>query len=226
MYCPVDADSDMIIFDLEFYVPKEDRIENPKHLVFSPMKPTHLILGGTFRLFRHTGKIEADTEYIDHELWIWDFPDEKTLLQQIYDVMFVHENLDNKNKAIIGLGIITSDIMALQVKWDMMGIATCGEVFERFKNMIVYDLGIALSSLRRFSYPSVLGHSAACKLMGVSTTKKPSGTEVWTMYDQRNYNAIKKRNRKEVQQLFEIFAILNDRVRKLPKKNKYENGSS
>ncbi|MHA1519475.1 MAG: hypothetical protein ACTSRK_04765 [Promethearchaeota archaeon] len=85
----------MIFFDLEFYVPPDDRHSSNRHgsFKFNPCSPGNFLLGGEF--------ISTDIHcksIIDRQsLWLWNFDSERALLYEIYRYFSQHWDKYRKN---------------------------------------------------------------------------------------------------------------------------------
>jgi hypothetical protein len=111
--------TEVVFFDLECYVPPEDRQKRGKSsLIFNAAKPDHFILGGVFRrMFPIRGVIEPAWQ-----VWNFDKRDEKATLTKIYEYFSTSwKTIDERNRKnhpdliLMGTGISRLDIPALYV---------------------------------------------------------------------------------------------------------------
>ena len=82
----VDFDPDIteiIFFDLEWYVPPEQRKLRGASLAMNPHKPGQFLLGGVFGKFHPLKQKKGDIK-LEH-FWLWKEKDERTLVQKIYN---------------------------------------------------------------------------------------------------------------------------------------------
>ena len=119
----IDFDSkftEVIFFDLECYVPPEDRTKQGKSsLIYNAANPNHFILGGVFRrMFPMRGLTESAWQ-------VWNFSkrDEKTALQQIYQYFTSSWNMiDERNrKNHPDLILAGTSISRLDIQHSMSG---------------------------------------------------------------------------------------------------------
>ncbi len=213
----------MILFDLEFYVPKEDRnsLENKGTLVFNPTRSNHRILGGSFILK------ELDTPDIRKRisLWKWDFPNEEELLKEIYN-LFIEEykyqnsRTDNilKKKIVdivtVGFAISRIDLMALFIRSQHYKIKTSQRLFEVFLKTKSIDLSNTAALLfpeEPILYPKTT-NEVLLKLFP-DVEKKKSGKKVWDYYDKGEYKKIENRCEQEVEFILKAYTELQKKLR-------------
>lgn len=72
----------MLFFDLEFYVPKNDRPTDSRIFAVNPNMKGHKLLGGAFYSKKFDEKIAKHPDCT--QLWLWDHEDERRLLETIY----------------------------------------------------------------------------------------------------------------------------------------------
>ena len=106
----------IIFFDLEFYVPKQDRI-GCLGLKANPYRDNHFLIGGTF--LRDFPLLENKKNNKKRQFWIWDFENsEKKMLENLLNFINESWNIIKKkdNQAELffsGIGISRVDIQYL-----------------------------------------------------------------------------------------------------------------
>ena len=214
----------MIFFDLEFYVPPEDRHHSNRQgsFKFNPCRSTHFLLGGEFICTDiHCHSI------LDHQsLWLWNFKSEKALLHEIYRYFSHHwdqEREENHKKDTItiilqkrirdvitcGFAIARIDLPTLFIRSSQYDFAPSDALFRTFLTTKVIDLSNTASFLfphETVCYPKTQ-REVAQKLLNRSMSKLP-GHSVWKHYDQGEYDAIADRCYAEVEETLEIYRQL------------------
>ncbi len=198
----------MIVFDLEYYVPKEDRLT--RGLSMAPGKDSHFIMGGTFRTVGHRG-----TEFEDAGFWIWDYDTEKAMLIAIWRFLKNYQPKNKFDKRFVGLGIIRSDLDVLKIKLNRYGIVDYPTFFEFLKNYVIYDLSQVLSLRLPHSQPKLVSHQNALKILKMPIIDKTKGTDVWAFYDKEDYQSIMKYNSNEVAEMYQMYLKVREELRDL-----------
>ena len=210
----IDFDSkftEVIFFDLECYVPPEDRQKQTKSsLIYNAAKSDHFILGGVFRrMFPIRGVLE--------EAWqVWGFKrqDEKATLLQIYEyfneswkMIDERRRKDHPDLILVGTGISRLDIPALFVRSALHHIDSEEALYETYFKAKVVDLGdvgIPLFKKNPRTYPLYpKTTNELIEEMHVQS-QKTSGKRVWDLYDSRDFEAIKMRTALEVEDAIAI----------------------
>ena len=215
----------MLFFDLEFYVPKEERnLQGNKgeSRREGPLaNPAHFILGGHFILKSLTSKdIENEKSF-----WLWNYKDEKELLIDImkyFESEFNrqqnnHDNILQKRVQDIvtcGIGISRVDLPCLYIKSNQYQIAPKQKLFEIF----LKTKCIELSNIAAFLFPKepILYPKTAneiTKKLFPKSKYKPSGKIVWDYYDNGDLNAISQRCEQEVKDIVKIYKKLQNLIR-------------
>ena len=207
--------TEMIFFDLEFYVPKVDRNKLGASLLANPHKQDHFLLGGVF--YRDFPlKKGGRNPHFEH-YWIWKAKDEKTVLTNIYrffqDSWEPLKNKDPKQADLIatGIGISRFDIPILYIRSSIQNIATPPELFECYFKMKQVDLtnvgiGFFNKGVNVF-YPKTANQ--LMRRFGIHK-EKTSGMSVWEMYDNNEYRDIEKRTESEVRDAIQIYKKMQE----------------
>jgi hypothetical protein len=204
----------VLVFDLEAYVPKEDRIRRyGTSLTVNPYKTGHTLLGGVFSLRNPvTNEVFADFEH--H--WTWREGSEKETVKQIYEIFAgIRKRIKDKpaycaDPVICGVGIATFDMPFLYTKFLEYQVAPPAEIYEVFcKNRIV-DLSVAGIGFLKKQVPILhpRAHNELADRFLPDREKKPTGKVVWEMYDDREFSAIETRCEGEVREMSAIYEAL------------------
>ena len=201
----------VIFLDLEYYVPKEHR--NRPGLKANLYLDGGFLIGGVFqRYFPREDKFEKKEEF-----WIWEHESENTeemekaLLKKIY--LYIRESwtrwevLGNDSRLtepiVAGFGIARFDIPVLFARSLKNGIADPAKLYDTYFKLRPFDLSVAAATIvPETKYPKVLAPVSqkwAVKHLIGKEERKPSGTAVWELYDQGNYEKIAERTRAEVE---------------------------
>jgi hypothetical protein len=110
----------VVFFDLEYYVPVKDRKRlGPGGMLFSPVRPGHKILGGSFlTYYPMQDKIGKRYNY-----WQWKQGSERKVLQSIFDLLEREQRLMNTkgqrgSLMLSGIGISHSDVPVLLARFS------------------------------------------------------------------------------------------------------------
>jgi hypothetical protein len=210
----IDFDSkftEVVFFDLECYVPPEDRIKQSKSsLIYNAANPNHFILGGVFRrMFPMQGSIEPAWQ-----VWNFSKQDEKSTLMQIYEYFNASwKIIDERNRKnhpdliLAGTGISRLDIPALYVRSKLHGIDNDEALYETYFKAKVVDLGDVGTLLFRKNprvyplYPKTTND--LIQELQVQS-QKTSGKRVWDLYDSGDFKSIEARTLGEVEDAIQI----------------------
>ncbi len=205
----------IIFFDLEFYVPSEDR-EGRIGLKANPYKENHFLIGGTFTKFFPLLKNQKSNKTM--EFWIWDYKSEKDMLSAILD--FLEESwsliLKKDNQAELffsGIGISRVDIQYLFARASKYKLRTEAKLFEIFYKSRFLD------------FETIVIPYFKCKdnMMKTKTTKDILGkfkierergpsVSIWEQYDAKEYEKIRERNVNEVSDLPVMYQSIINRI--------------
>jgi hypothetical protein len=197
--------TETVFFDLECYVPPNDR-QSRSSLIFNPTKEGHFVLGGVFRRgFPLQQKLEEPWH-----VWNWEPEKERDTLMQIYEYfkrswdMISGKLPSHPDLILIGIGISRFDIPVLYIRSLANQVASASDLYETYFKTKVVDLtnvGIALSRNTTVLYPKTANDLTT--ILQIQSHKK-SGKKVWDMFDSRDYDAIKVRTASEVEDTIQI----------------------
>ena len=215
----------MIFFDLEFYVPPEDRNDPTSQgtLVFNPTNSHHKVLGGYFIAYDWKLKtIRSEQSY-----WLWNFPSEKALLTTIYD--FFQEEcafqqgecssvLGKRIQDVVtcGFAIGRVDLPTLFIRSHQVHVADPASLFNVFLKTKIIDLSNTACFLfpkEPTFYPKTANE--VNKALFPKTPRKPSGKQVWLDYDTGEVDRVESRCTDEVHTIFWIYHALQDKLHDL-----------
>jgi hypothetical protein len=203
--------TEVVFFDLECYVPPEDRTNYSKSsLIYNAAKPDHFILGGVFRrMFPIKGELEPAWQ-----VWNFEKQNEKETLKQIYEyfskswqIIDERSRRNNPDLILAGTGISRLDIPALFVRSAFYKIDSEDALYETYFKAKVVDLGdVGIPLFRKNPKVYPLYPKTTNDLifqLGVKSSKT-SGKRVWDLYDSKEFEAIKTRTALEVDDAIEI----------------------
>jgi hypothetical protein len=205
--------TETVFFDIECYVPQENRRSGMSSMKFNPAKEGNFVLGGVFRRgFPLQDKLEPAWQ-----VWNWDEKDERNTLQQIYDYfkeswrLIEGKTEQNPDLIPVGTGISRLDIPTLYVRSAMHKIDTEAALYETYFKTKIVDLGDVGISLFRGNpkmyaiYPKTT--NALMSRFKIQS-RKASGKTVWDMYDSNEFEAIKERTASEVEVAVEVASLI------------------
>ena len=198
---------DILFFDLEFYVPPEDREGEGYSMRFNPNREEHFIIGGVFSRYNPQKDDWEKVELIDK--WIWDYESEKELLISILD--YFKESWDNQKKRndleldVCGIGISKIDLPTLYIRCENLGVDSKENLFNIFFKSQHIELNcVAIPFFNRTSQLHPIPANWIYRDFGINKPK-PSGVEVWGMYDDGDHDSIIQRTTGEVMDCLKIF---------------------
>jgi hypothetical protein len=203
--------TEVIYFDIECYVPINERQQSKSSMKFNPCKDKDFVLGGVFRRsFPLQNRIEQPKE-----IWNWKPEAEKATLTEIYSFFKQSWNLldgktdQNPDLILIGTGISRHDIPTLYMRSLKHNIDSQEALYETYFKTKVVDLGDAGILLFRNNpkiypmYPKTT--NALMSRIGLQTqVRKETGKNVWELYELGQYDAIKERTLSEVENAVKI----------------------
>jgi hypothetical protein len=213
----------LIIFDLEFYVPPEDRNppDNLGSLIFNPIHPSHKLLGGSFLLLDPLiNKIRAS-----HNLWFWNMHNnERDLLERIIEIFTQEWTYQQQEKIHIphhsiidaltcGFSIARIDLPVLFVRSQQYGCRNPSLLYDLFLKTKVIDLSDVASFLFPediLLYPKTF--EEVSNRLGLNEEKKISGKVVWDWYDTGQLNRIETRCQQEVKMIYQIYLQIRSNI--------------
>lgn len=216
----------MLFLDLEIYVPVDDRNAVRASMVADPTRETHKLLGGCFVSKCFDDAVPGNP--VMTHLWIWNFASELELVAAIVELFELEWEKQQKENAwilgkpatdlvVCGLGIAKFDMPALFYRAQALGVGSPSAMYELFLKARSIDLAHTSSFL--FPEEPVLYPKTAKEVAGrlrVGPKKGPS-TNVWDMYDRRDYDRIAQRTEGEVRTVLDIYRQLQNRIRALPR---------
>ncbi|MBE6506578.1 MAG: hypothetical protein E7Z72_01455 [Methanocorpusculum parvum] len=201
--------TELLVFDLEAYVPAEDRRKKTgASLAVNPFREGHTLLGGVFHLSRpRTREILTEPAFEHH--WIWDEGDEAEVVSSIYQIfsgMRRRASVKKQHHAdpvVAGVGIAQFDMPCIFAKCLAHEVAPADEIYETVCKVRVVDLAVAgigfLPSKAPVLYPKT--HNALADRFIPERAKKPTGKVVWEMADEKDFAGIAERCAGEVKEM-------------------------
>lgn len=205
----------IIFFDLEFYVPKEDR-EGRMGLKANPYRTGHFLIGGT--LHRYFPLIHKRNHDSIKEFWIWNYKNEAEMMKDI--IAFIEESWsiiykkDNQAELFYsGIGISRVDIQYLFAKAKLLGIKTEEELFNLFYKGRFLDFETIV--IPYFKNKDNMMKTKTTKDMlfkfKIERERGPS-ISVWDQYDAGEYEKIRERNVNEVSDFPVMYQAILTRI--------------
>ena len=204
----------IIFFDLEYYVPAQDRRrETPGGRTFSPVLPDHKILGGVFLVYYPMQDRIGERSTI----WEWERGSESQVLRAIYHLLQKewrsYAPRDQAGSLMLsGIGISHSDIPALLARLSSYSIGDHFRIYDLLCGCRQIDLATATYcqfsfNQSYFAYPKTKSELYQKYLNG---KKRESGKAVWELYENRNFAAIEARCKEEVDDALVIYKAMFD----------------
>jgi len=206
--------TEIIFFDLEWYVPPDQRESKGASMIANPNKEGQMLLGGVFaKLFPLKEKIN-DIKY-DH-FWLWKENDEEDLVRKMYNYVknewrnFEGTHWSQADLILCGQGTSRFDVPVLYIKSFDYEVDSEDEIFYTFFKTKQVDLSnVAIPLIwADVMYPSNWNLiSTRFKFKKL----KESGASVWDMYDTRQYGEIEKRTEQEVRDCVNLYDMIIER---------------
>ena len=205
----------IIFFDLEFYVPKEDR-EGRMGLKANPYRKDHFLIGGTF--YRYFPLIKSRNHDSIKEFWIWNYKDEKEMMEEI--ISFIEESWniiykkDNQAELFYsGIGISRVDIQYLFARAKYFKIKTEEELFNffykgrflDFETIVIPYFKCKDNMMKTKSTKDIISK------FKIERERGPSDS-IWDYYDAQEYDKIRERNFNEVSDLPVMYKAILARI--------------
>lgn len=206
-------DSTKVIFlDLEYYVPPSDRArKTPTGMLFSPFRPGHLVLGGTFMTYFPI----QDRFLPPVSIWSWKEGSEKAALAKIFALLqkewHIVESKEGLGSLMLcGIGISHSDVPTLISKLVINVVADPVRITDVMCGFRQIDLTTATYcqfafNNSYFAYPKTKSQLYQKYLDG---KKMESGKSVWELYEAKNFRAIEDRCIEEVTDALAIYRAM------------------
>jgi hypothetical protein len=201
--------TEVVVLDIECYVPPEARQQSKGSMIYNPARTDHFVLGGVFRrAFPLQNKIEPP-----FQVWNWAREEEKTTLQQIYEYftdswkLIEGRTFNHPDLILVGTGISRLDVPTLYVRSVLYHIDTEAVLYETYFKTKIVDLGnvgIPLFRNNPSIYPLYPKTTNALISRLRMQSRKTSGKSVWELYESGQFDAIKERTASEVENAIEI----------------------
>lgn len=206
----------IIFFDLEFYVPKVDR-EGRMGLKANPYKSGHFLIGGTLhRYFPLVNKRNHDSI---KEFWIWNYNNnEEEMIKDI--ISFIEESWniiykkDNQAELFYaGIGISRVDIQYLFAKAKQYRIKSEEELFNLFYKGRFLDFETIVIPYFK-NKDNMMKTKTTQDIINKFKIKRERGpsASVWDQYDSQEYDKIRERNVNEVSDLPVMYKAILARI--------------
>lgn len=198
------------IFDLEFYVPPYDRPTPPYDFRANPFRDGHFLLGGVF-LDWFPLRNPAQPPVSNGE-WIWHTGhSERDLLERIYlrfrrQWALSKKRVNQCSPIVCGIGISRVDIGYLFSRLLAQEVAPADELFETLYHLRTIDLENA--AIACFGSKSRLLYSkSTAELIQKFDVQidRSQGSDVWELYESKDYDAIEIRTIEEVDAMYQIY---------------------
>lgn len=205
----------IIFFDLEFYVPKEDR-EGRMGLKANPYRTGHFLIGGT--LHRYFPLVHKRNHDSIKEFWIWNYKNEAEMMKDI--IAFIEESWgiiykkDNQAELFYsGIGISRVDIQYLFAKAKLLGIKTEEELFNLFYKGRFLDFETIVIPYFK-NKDNMMKTKTTKDILSKFKIERERGPSisVWDQYDAGEYEKIRERNVNEVSNLPVMYQAILTRI--------------
>lgn len=202
----------ILFFDLEYYVPPEDRARPaPGGMRFSPHLPSHRLLGGAFLSYLPM----LDRVASRHEFWTWSHADEASMLR----ALCAHLQAEWKPYAdprqegtpiLAGIGIGHSDVPCLAARIALHGTMDPVRAHDLLYGCRQLDLGVACFGQFALNHPYFAYPKTKRQLYEKYADGKriDPGRAVWDLYDRGDHAAIEARCREEVEDALAIYRAM------------------
>lgn len=211
--------TEVVYFDIECYVPPNERQQSKSSMKFNPCRAQDFVLGGVFRrAFPLQNRIEPPVE-----IWNWEAGREPFTILDIYNFFkqswkLIEQKTDqNPDLILIGTGISRHDIPTLYMRSMMHNIDNQQALYETYFKTKVVDLGDVGILLFRNDpkiypmYPKTT--NALMSRLGLQTQgRKETGKNVWELYELGQYDAIKERTASEVENAVKITSSVISKI--------------
>ncbi|HTB32665.1 MAG TPA: hypothetical protein VK808_11595 [Bacteroidia bacterium] len=203
---PILHKSRVIFFDLEFYVPVNER--NSKGLCYNPFSKDCLFITGAFLPLIPSTDFELTDAQIASKIQIfnfWEIKSEKNMVKEIYDFLRKHQVAvkDAHNgmysPLLCGIGIASSDIPILFELIKKHQILQPNQTFQFQNNFRTLDLSqLSIASFKPSDYFLYPKSKKEILKKYLPNKNFKSGKSVWELYEQKDYQTIEERIKDEV----------------------------
>jgi hypothetical protein len=205
--------TEILVFDLEAYVPKNDRKrKSGASLAVNPFKPDHTLLGGVVCCVKPLSETSVP-RYSHH--WIWESSEEEVAASLYAEFSGVWKRVIRKrhmhaDPVVAGIGISVFDLPFLLCKCLLHEIAPPEDIYETLCKFRVLDLSAAGIGFVKSGHPVLYPcthNELADSLLG-ERVQKPTGKRVWDFVDEKQYPAIARRCEGEVREMAAIMTAM------------------
>ncbi|MHA1450336.1 MAG: hypothetical protein ACTSP4_13045 [Candidatus Hodarchaeales archaeon] len=216
----------MLFFDLEHYVPEEQRQSKTTTLRANPDRKGQFLLGGVVTNLQYDDGLGRSNT---GEYWIWKETSlendeeiqkaEEKVLEKIYHHFkrsweIVTQNFSRRRDLIVvGTGIARFDLPLLYIRSSKYQFAPKEDLYSIFlktKPIDLTTLGIAFVKPKGRIKP--VSTRDLMRSLGIKDSKE-TGQIVWELYDNGEYDKIEKRTNREVKTNIIIYSELISRIR-------------
>lgn len=204
----------VVMFDTEWYVPRDARSLYISSLKSNPMVPNNQFLGGVF--YRFYPLKDKGQKFEKKEIFVSSLaPDEeKEKLSETYNYFkqswdLLRGKMDRDADLItVGIGNSRFDLPSLFARSIFLGVDRPEMLYEVFLKTKPIDLSESTIPYftwkgKRVLYPIVT--NSMIKGFELNSQKKESGKRVWEMVEANDFESIKARVRGEVSDIWEIY---------------------
>lgn len=202
----------ILFFDLEYYVPPEDRARpTPSGMRFSPHLPSHRLLGGAFLTYLPM----LDRVASRQAFWAWSHADEATMLRAICAHLQAtwkpYADARQEGTPILaGIGIGHSDVPCLATRIAQHGVMDPVQAHDLLYGCRQLDLGVASFGQFALNHPYFAYPKTKRQLYEkyVDGKRIDPGRAVWDLYDRGDHAAIEARCGEEVEDALAIYRAM------------------
>jgi hypothetical protein len=208
--------TEMVFFDLEFYVPEKDRKTNGASLLANPTKTKQFLLGGVFCRYWPLKKKQDELEF--KHIWIWDLKTEKKVLKSIYEYfqsswdMIKNKDPRQADLILCGIGITRFDLPVLYIRSVAQKIDSKENIFNIYYKTKPVDFSTV--TIPFFNREKVMYPKTANQILNRFRLEKEKSSSilVWEKYDNNEYDWIRQRTEEEVKASLNVYNIICDRI--------------
>lgn len=195
----------ILFFDLEFYVPENDR-EGRLGLKANPYKNGHFLIGGTF--LRYFPLLNHEKNNIKKEFWIWNYNNSekemlKNILKFVEDSWNIIKRKDNQAELFFsGIGISRVDIQYLFARCHKFNLRSDEILFDLFYKSRFLDLETIVIPYFK-NKDNMMKTKSTKEILSKFKIERERGASanIWEQYDKKDFAAIQERNINEVSDL-------------------------
>jgi hypothetical protein len=204
----------VITFDLEFYVPPDERADK-NGFQANPYRKQDFLIGGTFITYY---PLDDKKKPCEKQFWIWNYKNEKEML---VDIILLFQNawkitkeFDNQRELIVtGIGISRIDIAYLFGRCVVNDVETTETLFSILNRLRIVDLECVtipyFKSNKKLLYPK---NTKEINVKFNINRKRESGKTIWDYYDKKDFGSISERNLNEVRDQLTVYRRIAHRI--------------